>query len=243
MAQGCTANYGLAVDASSVVHGWGSGLPSIPQNLYGAVAAAAGGYHCVFLGQNGRVVAYGDNSFGQTNVPANLTNAVAIAAGYYHSLGLQTNGTVVAWGNNASGQTNVPAGLTNVVAIAAGSYFSMALRANGTVVVWGSSSPGLTNVPAYLTNVIAIAAGGATCLAVVGSSPPTGTALAGNAIFTTNVFSLSIPSQGGRVFELDYKNSLKDTNWTGWTIYGLPVFPLAAGNGTNLVLTDSSATN
>ena len=243
VAQGCTANYGLAVDSSSIVHGWGSSLPSIPQSLFGAVSAAAGGYHCLFLGQNGRVVAYGDNSFGQTNVPVNLTNAVAIAAGFYHSLALKSNGTVVAWGSNSSGLTNVPTGLTNVVAIAAGSFFSMALRANGTVVVWGSGAFGLTNVPAYLTNVIAIAAGGSTCLAVVGNSPPAWTALAGKAIFTTNVFSLSIPSQGGRVFGLDYKNSLKDTNWTGWTLYGLPVFPLAAGNGTNLVLTDSSATN
>jgi hypothetical protein len=170
LAQGCTANYGLAVDASSIVHGWGSGLPAIPQSLFGAVSAAVGGYHCLFLGQNGRVVAGGDNSFGQTNVPA---------------------------------------GLTNVVAIAAGSFFSMALRANGTVVVWGSSAFGLTNVPAYLTNVIAIAAAGSTCLAMVGNSPPVLSALAGNGIFTTNVFSLSIPSQGGRVFKLDYKKSLK----------------------------------
>ena len=152
-------------------------------------------------------------------------------------------GMVVAWGSNSSGQTNVPAGLTNVVAIAAGSFFSMALRANGTVVVWGSSSFGLTNVPAHLTNVIAIAAGGSSCLAVVGSSPPAWTALAGNAVFTTNVFSFSIPSQGGQIFELDYKNTLKDTNWTGWTIYGFPVVPLAAGTGTNVVLTDSFATN
>jgi hypothetical protein len=243
VAQGSTANYGLAVDSSSFVHGWGASLPTIPPSLYGAVSAAVGGYHCLFLGQNGHVVAYGNNSFGQTNVPINLTNAVAIAAGFYHSLALKSNGTVVAWGNNSSGQTNVPTGLTNVVAIAAGSYFNMALRANGTVVVWGSNSFGLTNVPAYLTNVTAIAAGGATCLAVVGSSPAAGTALAGNAVFATNVFSLSIPSQGGRVFGLEYKNSLKDTNWTGWTIYGLPVFPLVAGNGTNLVLTDSSATN
>ena len=243
VAQGCTANYGLAVDSSSLVHGWGASLPSMPQSLVGAVSAAVGGYDCLLLGQNGRVVAYGDNSFGQTNVPANLTNAVAIAAGFYHSLALKSNGTVVAWGDNSSGQTNVPTGLTNVVAIAAGSFFSMALRANGTVVVWGPNSFGLTNVPAYLTNVIAIAAGGSTCLAVVGSSPPAWTALAGNAVFTTNVFSLSIPSQGGQIFGLDYKNSLKDTNWTGWTIYGFPVFPLAAGNGTNVVLTDSFATN
>jgi alpha-tubulin suppressor-like RCC1 family protein len=242
VAQGCAANYGLALDSSSIVYGWGSSLPSIPQSLFGAVSAAAGGYHSVFLGQNGRVAAYGDNSFGQTNVPANLTNAMAIAAGDYHSVALKTNGTVVAWGQNLNGQTNVPVGLTNVVAIAAGSYFSMALRANGTVVVWGSSSLGVTNVPAYLTNVIAIAAGGATCLAVVGSSPPTWTALAGNATFTTNIFRASIPSQGGRIYELEYKNSLKDTNWTGW-INGLPVLPLVAGNGTNVVLKDSSATN
>ena len=57
------------------------------------------------------VVAWGDNTYGQTNVPPTLTNAIAVSGGFYHSLALQADGTVVAWGFNGDGQTNVPPGL------------------------------------------------------------------------------------------------------------------------------------
>jgi acyl dehydratase len=43
------------------------------------------------------VVAWGDNSYGQTTVPEGLTQVVAIAAGVHHSLALKVDGTVVAW--------------------------------------------------------------------------------------------------------------------------------------------------
>ena len=69
---------------------------------------------------SGPVVAWGDNTFGQTTVPAGLSGVTAIAAGWYHSLALRANGTVVAWGYNYDGQADVPAGLSGVTAIAAG---------------------------------------------------------------------------------------------------------------------------
>ena len=114
-----------------------------------------------------QVLAWGDNTYGQTNVPAGLTNVTAIAGGWHHSVILSADGTVTAWGSNDSGQTNVPAGLSNVVAIASRSgNHSMALRADGRVVVWGDNSYGRTNVPSGLSNVVAISAGGAHCLAL-----------------------------------------------------------------------------
>ena len=105
-----------------------------------------------------QVVAWGDNTYGQTNVPAIPTNVVAIAGGMEHSLALQTDGNVVAWGNNTYGQASVP-GLSNVVAIAGGAYLSLALHANGTVSAWGLDGYGETEVPAGLSNAVAIAAG------------------------------------------------------------------------------------
>jgi hypothetical protein len=108
----------------------------------------------------GRVEAWGDDSYGQTNIPAGLTNAVAAAAGYYHGSALRNDGTVAAWGENSSGQTNVPNTVTNAIAIAAGVNHSVALRADGTVVAWGYNGSGQTNIPMGLSNVIAIAAGG-----------------------------------------------------------------------------------
>ncbi len=105
------------------------------------------------------VIAWGDNSFGQTNVPPGLSNVVAVAGGAFHSLALLAEGTVAAWGKNSSGQTDVPAGLSNVVAVAGGDEHSLALRADGTVAAWGDNTYGQTSVPVGLANVVAVAGG------------------------------------------------------------------------------------
>jgi YVTN family beta-propeller protein len=106
------------------------------------------------------VVAWGDNSNGQTTVPAGLSDVMTIAAGGYHTVALQSNGTVVVWGNNGSGQTTVPGGLGRVAAIAAGADHTVALQSDGTVVAWGYNGFGQTTVPAGLSRVTAIAGGG-----------------------------------------------------------------------------------
>jgi alpha-tubulin suppressor-like RCC1 family protein len=104
------------------------------------------------------VVAWGGNTYGQTNVPSSATNVMAIAAGYSYSLALKSDGTVIAWGQ--AGDTNVPAGLSNVVAIAAGIGQSLALKSDGTLVAWGvPRTPSYTNIPPGLSNVVAIACG------------------------------------------------------------------------------------
>src|SRR5262249_35782579 len=53
----------------------------------------------------GTVVAWGDNTYGQSSVPAGLSSVSAIAAGFQHSLALKSDGTVVAWGDNTYGQS------------------------------------------------------------------------------------------------------------------------------------------
>ena len=112
----------------------------------------------------GQVIAWGDNTYGQTALPHGLTNIVMVEAGDYHNLALRSDGTVVAWGQNlsaAAGPTNVPVGLSNVVSISAGGGQSIALREDGSVVAWGQ-----TTVPPVLTNATAIAAGSTHALAL-----------------------------------------------------------------------------
>ncbi len=105
------------------------------------------------------VIAWGDDTYGQTEVPAGLTNVVAIAAGQNHSLALGADGTVAAWGCDCNGQTDVPTGLANTVSIAAGGNHSLALAADGRVTAWGDNAAGMLYVPTGLINVVAIAAG------------------------------------------------------------------------------------
>jgi alpha-tubulin suppressor-like RCC1 family protein len=234
----------LALKSDGTVSAWGGagimdyGQETVPNNLSNVVAISSGAYFDMALKSDGTVFAWGangngngDQNFGETNVPAGLSNVVAIAAGGWHGLALKNNGTVVGWGLNGDGQTSVPANLSNVVAIAAGNWHSLALKSNGTVVAWGYNGDGETNVPANLTNVIQIAAGEQNSLALVGNGPPVVHALLSHPNFGTNGFSVSLPTQNGRVYQLLSKSSLTDSAWQS--------LPLNAGTGGNLLLTNS----
>lgn len=228
--------HSLALKADGTVTAWGYddfGQTNVPVGLTNVVAIAGGMFHSLVLKADGTVTAWG--SFTGANIPANLTNVLAIAARGSDNMALKADGTVIAWGNNSYGQTNVPANLTNVVAIAQGTAHDFALKSDGTVVAWGINADGQTNVPTGLTNVVAIAAGGYHSLALVGSGPPVLHASLINPVMGTNGFSLRLPTQSGRVYRLEYKNSLCDTDWIA--------LPLVAGSGGNLVLADSTATN
>ncbi len=109
------------------------------------------------------VVAWGNNSYGQTTVPPGLSNAVAIAQGGDHTIALRDDGTVIGWGGSYPGQATAPLGLSKVAAIAAGEKSSLALCGDGTVVMWGDPWQA---APAGLSNVLCIAAGDAHCLAL-----------------------------------------------------------------------------
>ncbi len=64
---------------------------NVPAGLNGVIAIAAGSFHNLVIRSNGTVVAWGDNSYGQTNVPAGLSNIVAVAAGNLQSLALDSD--------------------------------------------------------------------------------------------------------------------------------------------------------
>jgi alpha-tubulin suppressor-like RCC1 family protein len=131
----------------------------VASNAYGPVISS----NAVLTLPQSFIVAWGNNSWGQTNVPSGLTNATAIAAAYQNSLALKTDGTVSGWGYNSSQQTIPPSGLSNVVALAAGgggaNPFSLALKSDGTVTGWGNNSAQQSSSPSALTNVLAITAG------------------------------------------------------------------------------------
>jgi alpha-tubulin suppressor-like RCC1 family protein len=85
---------------------------------YAATPQIVGGAdHSLALSRDGRVFAWGDDSYGQlgsgrhlfltTPVATILTDpgqVVGLASGSYHSLARLRDGSVLAWGNNTNGQ-------------------------------------------------------------------------------------------------------------------------------------------
>src|SRR2546430_13261621 len=66
-------------------------LPA-PLPISGVIGIAAGTWHSLALLADGTVVAWGDDSLGQTDLPPGLADAVAVAAGGNHNLALQADG-------------------------------------------------------------------------------------------------------------------------------------------------------
>ena len=131
----------VASPGAVLAWGWGFTGPVPVRAQSGVMAIAAGGGHTVALKNDGSLVAWGNNSDGQTTIPiAAQTGVTAIAAGDSHTVALKNDGSVVAWGLNDHGQTRVPvAAQSGVTAIAAGGYHTVALKNDGSVVAWGNN--------------------------------------------------------------------------------------------------------
>jgi len=210
----------FALKSDGTVLQWPSYSGPVPSDLSNVVAIAAGGNsdvdHAVALQSNGRIRTWGDDYFGQNDFPPGLNNVLAIAAGSLSGFALTNDGTVVQWG-----QANpMPSGLNNIVAVAS----EVALKADGTVVPWIADS-----VAAGLSNVVAVSR----TLALVGNGPPTRLAALTNPHRGPGGFSVWLLTNNGRVYALEYKDSLSDNTWTA--------LPLVAGTGGMLLLTDNTA--
>jgi len=85
-----------------------------------------------------------------------------------------------------------------------------------------------------LSNVVTVSSDSTHSLALVGDGPPVLHGLLINPARHINGFSVSVPTQNGKVYRLEYKNSISDANWTA--------LPLVAGNGGVQALRDTTAT-
>ena len=96
----------------------------VPLDFVGArvIQFAAGSNHSVALLEDGKVLAWGDNSFGQLGIASvenvmspttvvdddqeDLTDIVSIAAGNNFTIAVDSTGNILSWGDNSFGQLN-----------------------------------------------------------------------------------------------------------------------------------------
>src|SRR5579883_2758230 len=158
-----TTTNATSLSASNSTWTWlGQGYTSNTYVFYNQPGGAS--FYTLAPPRSSTVIAWGDDTYGQSDVPPGLSNVVAVAAGPYHSLALRADGTVMNWGKWWVNQTvplpmMLPASLTNVVGIAAGAEHDVALRADGTLVVWGYTNELYNTIPPGLGAAIAITAG------------------------------------------------------------------------------------
>ncbi|MGZ5508833.1 MAG: hypothetical protein ACXWKH_20855, partial [Limisphaerales bacterium] len=91
--------------------------------------------------RDGSVIAFGDNSCGQTNVPGDLTTATFVAAGSCFSLAAKNDGTVAGWGSTAP-----VLNLSNVISLATGRVHGLALTGTRAASLSISFQNGSANV-------------------------------------------------------------------------------------------------
>ena len=191
-------------------------------NSYGSISST--GRASVFLPPS-QVVAWGDNSGGQTEVPTNLDNAVAIAGGDYHSVAIRDDGTLVAWGFDDEGQIDVPTNSLPFVSVAAGAEHNLAIAEDGSVVAWGANDSGQTDVPSTVSSVLSVAAGESDSVALLASG--TVVAWGDDTYGQTSIPGILIPTY------------YVDTWWGGYWVFNpnwIPVESIAAGRNHNLAL-------
>ena len=202
------------------------------------MAIAGGRGNSIALKADGTVAAWGN---GNTGV-AGLSNIVAIGGRdnccYGSWEALQADGGVM-YGTVFSGAYG-PFG-SNIVAISTSrgtdGSVSLSLYQDGTVAGSGYNFDGSVGggplVIPGLSNVIAVASGDYVYLVLIGNGPP---ALGPPLISfgkDANGFAVSVTTRSGRVYRLEYKDALEDSDWIG--------LPLVAGNGGVRTLSDSTA--
>jgi len=230
------ANHSLALKADGTVVGWGT--TTVPPGLSNIVAVSAGRGISMASRDDGTAVGW---NLGRGADPSTLSNIVAISAGdnccYEAGEALQSDGTLLV-GSAFTNKWFVNGGGVVAISCSRGndSHVSWGINAQGGVFAIGGFAfcGGPFLPPEGIYNAVAVASGDAHNLALIGDGPPVVRASLVNPSWDTNGFRASVQTQNGRVYRLEYKNSLTDSNWIG--------IPLVAGTGGLVTLRDPSAT-
>ena len=152
--------------------------PQQVPNIFDAVGIAAGFKHTLVLLRSGKVLSFGDNSFGQlgrrtsttsTSTPhfvEGLENIVQVSAGSQMSYALDALGNVYAFGANDEGQLGLGTvdedphyyptlmNLQGVKQVVAANRTAIALMEYGGVMTWGQNNKGQAGINSAIEQVL-----------------------------------------------------------------------------------------
>jgi hypothetical protein len=121
--------------------------PLLPGLRY--VEVAAGGAHMMARRNDGTIVTWGDNTYGQNNVPLLPLGVsyVGLDGGSYHTVARRSDGTLAAWGDNRWSQLRLPefGPGVSVTHHVAGLRFSVALFDSGGFNTLGDGCRGIAS--------------------------------------------------------------------------------------------------
>lgn len=194
---GCKNFLGLTSEGGMVQLDIPGATQTVVGTGYAAMAAgldySSGGFYSLALTTDGRLMAWGTNTYGRLGDGTTTDRAAPVlvgsgfsgmAAGEDHAVGLKNDGTVWAWGDNNVGQLGDGAAIRRATPfvvgddfafIAAGGNHSLAIGQDGSLWAWGDNSCGqlgdgtLTNQSAPIEiggNYSALAAHGSRSLAL-----------------------------------------------------------------------------
>ena len=132
------------------------------------VGLSVGDQNACALLNNGAVMCWGDNTYGQlgngasgpgvfSTVPVPVSGlssgVIGLSSGYGFNCALMNDGRVKCWGNNAQGElgdgtttaSSTPVSVSNItdaVAISTGNQYACALLKTGSVMCWGDNAKG-----------------------------------------------------------------------------------------------------
>lgn len=132
--------------------------------LAGVVQISAGDSHTCAVLDDGRVVCWGSNNYGElgndsptrSSTPIEvegITDATSVSAGSFHTCAVRATGTIACWGRNLYGElgnnTTLPstapvevADITDAEAVSAGGGHTCATYGGGSVACWGLNQSG-----------------------------------------------------------------------------------------------------
>ena len=166
--------YGAALSDDGRLSSWGFvpdfALPSPPRDTRTLVAVSVGYSHFLALTSDGRVLAWGNNDYGQSTVPTDLGPVVAVSAGWINSWALTADGRLVGWG--AIGGEPMPTERGEVSTFRGTDAGACAVFTDGTAAMWGQEPTWARERVATLRNVADVIRVGSNVVAVARQGLP-----------------------------------------------------------------------